>query len=169
MQARHFLLQQGLALHTVCAYQPEQFLREGLSYLKSYYRQEWDSSWDEHWSPHQLARHHHECLAAQELSAFGAGMRTEHRQPTLADISSALDRGHLVWISVDNRWGEVDCHAILVYGRRRTTFDVYSPEISGSCLQQYHRKQLDKVWLRSEGMTAVRRCEPEQRCAGRAP
>jgi hypothetical protein len=71
------------------------------------------------------------------LSAFGARMRTEHRQPTLADISSALDRSRLVWIGC----GEVDCHAVLVHGQRGNVFDVYSPEVSRS----------DKVWLRSEG------------------
>ena len=34
--ARRFLLQQGLSVHLVCAYEPERFL---------YSRQEWDSSW----------------------------------------------------------------------------------------------------------------------------
>jgi hypothetical protein len=87
-------------------------------------------------------------------------MRTEHRQPTLADIRGALDRGRLVWISVDNDWGQVDCHAALVYGQRGDVFDVYSPELTRSCLQQYRRRRLDRVWLRSEGMTAVWRREP---------
>jgi hypothetical protein len=82
-------------------------------------------------------------------------MRTEHRQPTLADVCGALDCGGLVWVSVDNNWGEVDCHAVLVYGRRGNVFDVYSPELSRGCLQQHHRRQLDRMWLRSEGMTAV--------------
>jgi hypothetical protein len=153
--ARRFLLQQGLSLHTVCAYEPVRFLREGVNYLRRYYRQEWDSSWDEYWTQHRLERHRRECLAAQELSSFGARMRTEHRQPTLADIYTALDRGRLVWVSVDNNWGEVDCHAVLVYGQRGNRFDVYSPEVSGNCLQQYRRRRLDGVWLRSEGMTAV--------------
>ncbi|MDQ5856578.1 MAG: hypothetical protein M3302_09815, partial [Actinomycetota bacterium] len=61
----------------------------------------------------------------------------------------------LVWISVDNDWDDVDCHAVLVYGQRGNVFDVYSPEISGSCLQQYRRRRLDRVWLRSEGITTV--------------
>ncbi|MGH3717581.1 MAG: hypothetical protein ACRDRI_01835 [Pseudonocardiaceae bacterium] len=154
-RARRLLLQQGLSLHTMCAYEPERFLREGLDYLRCYYRQEWDSSWEEYWTPHRLEWHRRECLAARELSAFGARMRTEHRQPTLADIRDALDRGRLVWVSVDNDWGEVDCHAVLVYGRRGEVFDVYSPEVSGSCLQRYRRRQLDRVWLRGEGMTVV--------------
>lgn len=158
-RARHFLLQQGLSLQMVCAYESERFLREGVDYLRRYYRQEWDSSWDEYWTPHRLERHRHECLAAQELSAFGARMRTEHRQPTLADITSALDRGCIVWISVDNNWGDVDCHAVLVYGLRGNMFDVYSPELSRSCLQQYRRRRLDRLWLRTEGMTAVWRGE----------
>jgi hypothetical protein len=158
--ARLFLLRQGLFLHTVCAYEPERFLQEGVDYLRRYYRQEWDSSWDEHWTQHQLERHRRECLAAQELSGFGARMRTEHRQPTLADIRGALDRGRLVWLSVDNDWGEVDCHAVLVYGQRGNVFDVYSPEISRSCLQQYRCRRLDRAWLRSEGMTAVWRGGP---------
>ncbi|MCA1835990.1 MAG: hypothetical protein LC721_06595 [Actinobacteria bacterium] len=156
-RARHFLLQQGLSLQMVCAYEPERFLREGVDYLRRYYRREWDASWDEYWTPHRLERHRHECLAGQELSAFGGRMRTEHRQPTLADITGALDRGCIVWISVDNNWGEVDCHAVLVYGWRGNVFDVYSPELSGSCLQQYRPKRLDRVWLHTEGMTAVRR------------
>jgi hypothetical protein len=159
-RARHFLLQQGLSLQMVCAYEPERFLREGVDYLRRYYRREWDASWDEYWTPHRLERHRHECLAAQELSAFGARMRTEHRQPTLADMTGALDRGCVVWISVDNNWGEVDCHAVLVYGRRGNMFDVYSPELSGSCLRQYRRNRLDRVWLHTEGMTAVRRAGP---------
>ena len=158
--ARRFLLQQGLSLHVVCAYKPERFLQEGFDYLRRYYRQEWDSSWDEYWTRHRLERHRHECLAAQELSTFGTRLRTEHRQPTLADIRDALNRGRLVWVSVDNSWGKVDCHAVLVYGQRGNVFDVYSPEVSRSCLQQYHRRRLDKVWLRSEGMTAVWRGEP---------
>ncbi|MGH3974159.1 MAG: hypothetical protein ACRDS9_12670 [Pseudonocardiaceae bacterium] len=158
--ARHFLLRQGLSLHVVCAYEPERFLREGVDYLRRYYRQEWDSSWNEYWTRHRLERHRRECLAAQELSTFGVRMRTEHRQPTLADICGALDCGHLVWISVDNNWGDVDCHAVLVYGQRGNVFDVYSPEISRSGLQQYHRRRLDKVWLRSEGMTTVWRRKP---------
>jgi hypothetical protein len=153
--ARRFLLQQGLCLHMVCAYEPERFLREGFDYLRRYYRHEWDSSWDEYWTLDQLERHRRECLAAQELSTFGAGMRTEHRQPTLADIRDALDRGRLVWVSVDNDWGEVDCHAVLIYGQRGNVFDVYSPEVSRRCLRQYHRRQLDRVWLPSEGITAV--------------
>ena len=82
-------------------------------------------------------------------------MRSGQRQRTLAESRRALDRGCVVWLSVDNDWGEVDCHAVLVYGQRRNAFDVYSPEISGSCLQQYRPRQLDSVWLRSEGMTAV--------------
>lgn len=159
---RRFLLEQGLSLHLVCAYETERFLHEGFDYLRHFYCQEWDSSWDEHWTPHHLERHRHECLAAQELSIFGARMLTEHRQPTLADVRDALDRGCVVWLSIDNDWGEVDCHAVLVYGRRRNVFDVYSPEISGSCLQQYRRRQLDRVWLRSEGMTAVWRGEPRR-------
>ncbi|MGH3934633.1 MAG: hypothetical protein ACRDS1_06600 [Pseudonocardiaceae bacterium] len=153
--ARRLLLQQDLSLHVVCAYQPERFLREGVNYLRRYYRQDWDSSWDEYWTPHQLQRHRRECLAAHQLSTFGARMRTEHRQPTLADLRAALDLGRLVWISVDNDWGKVDCHAVLVYGQQGKVFDVYSPEISRSGLQQYHRKQLDRMWLRSEGMTVV--------------
>ncbi|HWR47078.1 MAG TPA: hypothetical protein VN327_05595 [Pseudonocardiaceae bacterium] len=153
--ARRFLLQQGLSLHIVCAYEPERFLREGFDYLRRYYRQEWDSSWDEYWTRHRLERHRRECVATQELSTFGARMRTEHRQPTLADIRSALDRGRLVWVSLDNDWGEVDCHAVLVYGQRGNVFDVYSPEASDGCLQQYRRRRLDRVWLRSEGMTTV--------------
>src|SRR5918998_2082681 len=153
--ARRFLLQQGLCLQMVCAYEPERFLQEGLDYLRRYYRQEWDSSWDEYWTRHRLEQHRCECLATQELSIFGARMRTEHRVPTLADIRGALDRGHLVWISVDNNWADVDCHAVLVCGQRGNVFDIYSPEISRSCLQQYHRRRLDRVWLRSEGMTAM--------------
>ncbi|MGB6165607.1 MAG: hypothetical protein WCF33_23645 [Pseudonocardiaceae bacterium] len=154
-EARRFLLQQGLCLHLVGAYQPQRFLREGIDYLRRYYRQDWDSSWDEYWTPHQLARHRRECLAAQELSAFGPRMRTEHRQPTLTDIRDALDRSRLVWVSVDNDWGEVGCHAVLVYGQRGTVFDVYSPEVSRHCLRQHRRRQWDKVWLPSEGITAV--------------
>jgi hypothetical protein len=158
--ARRFLLQHGLSLHVVCAYEPERFLQEGFDYLRRYYRQEWDSSWDEYWTRHRLERHRHECLAARELSTFGTRLRTEHRQPTLADIRDALNRGRLVWVSVDNNWGTVDCHAVLVYGQRGNVFDVYSPEVSRSGLQQYHRRRLDKVWLRSEGMTAVWRGAP---------
>jgi hypothetical protein len=153
-RARRFLLQQGLSLHTVCTYEHERFLQEGLDYLRCYYHQEWDSSWEEYWTRDRLERHRRECLATQELSAFGARMRTEHRQPTLADIRGALDHGRLVWISVDNDWGQVDCHAVLVYGQRGNVFDVYSPEVSRSCLQQYRRRRLNRVWLRSEGMTA---------------
>ncbi|MGH3867581.1 MAG: hypothetical protein ACRDQ4_15865 [Pseudonocardiaceae bacterium] len=154
-EARRFLLQQGLRLHMVCAYEPERFLREGFDYLRRYYRQEWDSSWDEYWTPDQLERHRRECLAAHELSTVGPRMRTEHRQPTLADICGALDRGRLVWVSVDNGWDEVGTHAVLIYGQRGNVFDVYSPEVSRHCLQQYHRRRLDRVWLRSEGITAV--------------
>ncbi len=161
-RARRFLLQQGLSLHLVCAYDPERFLQEGVDYLRHYYRQEWDSSWDEYWSPHQLDRHRRECLMAQEWSTFGDLMRIEHREPTLGDICDALDRGRLIWISVDNDWGELDCHAVLVYGRRGNTFDVYSPEVSGSGLRQYHRRRLARVWLRSEGVTAVWRHEPDR-------
>lgn len=157
---RRFLLQQGLSLHLVCAYEPERFLREGFNYLKRYYRQEWDSSWEEYWTPHRLEWHRRECLTARELSTFGARIRTEHRQPTLADIRSALDRGRLVWVSLDNDWEEVDCHAVLIYGHRGNAFDVYSPENSRRCLQQYHRRRLDRVWLHSEGMTAMWRREP---------
>jgi hypothetical protein len=152
----------------VCAYEPERFLQEGFDYLRRYYSQEWDSSWDEYWTRHRLERHRHECLAAQELGTFGARMRTEHRQPTLADICGALDRGGLVWVSVDNYWGKVDCHAVLVYGQRGNVFDVYSPEVSHSCLQQYRRRQLDRVWLRGEGMTAVWRREPTSHPPGEA-
>ncbi len=158
--ARRFLLQQGLSLHLVCAYQPERFLQEGLDYLRRYYCREWDSTWDEYWTPPRLDRHRRECLMSQELNTFGARMRTEHREPTLADLCDALDRGRLLWISVDNDRGELDCHAVLVYGRRGNTFDVYSPEVSRSGLQQYHRRRLNRVWLRSEGMTAVWRHEP---------
>ncbi len=153
-RARRFLLQQGLSLHLVCAYEPARFLQGGVDYLRRYYRQEWDSSWDEYWTPHRLEQHQLECLVAQEL---GARMRTEHRAPTLADLDGALDCGRVVWISVDNHWGEVDCHAVLVYGRRGNVFDVYSPETSGSCLRQYRRRRLERVWLRSEGMTSVGR------------
>jgi hypothetical protein len=159
---RRLLLQQGLALQMVCAYEPERFLQDGLDYLRRYYRQEWDSSWDEYWTRHRLKQHHRECLAERELSTFGARMRTEHRAPTLADLRGALDRGGLVWISVDNDWGEADCHAVLVYGHQSNVFDVYSPEISRSCLQQYRGRRLDKVWLRSEGMTAVWRHNRER-------
>lgn len=155
VRVRRFLLQQGLSLHLVGAYDPEQFLREGLDYLRRYYRPQWDSEWERYWSAPRLERHRQECLAARELSTFGARMRTEHRQPTLADIHEALDRGCLVWISLDNDWDQVDCHAVLVYGQRGTVFDVYSPELSPRCLRRYHRRQLDRVWLRSEGMTAL--------------
>ncbi|HJT02646.1 MAG TPA: hypothetical protein VJ757_03315, partial [Pseudonocardiaceae bacterium] len=154
-RARRLLLEHGLSLHLVCAYEPERFLHEGIDYLRSYYHHEWDSTWDEYWTSHRLQRHHHECLAAQGLSTFGARMHTEHRRPTLADITSAVDRGCLVWISADNGWGDVDCHAVLVYGRRANMFDVYSPELSRSCLQQYRRRRLNRMWLPTEGMTAV--------------
>jgi hypothetical protein len=160
VRTRRFLLQQGLSLHLVCAYEPERFLQEGFDYLRRYYRQEWDSSWEEYWTPHRLERHRRECLAAQELSTFGTRMRTEHRQPTLADIRGALDRGRLVWVSLDNDWGEVDCHAVLVYGHRGNVFDVYSPEVSRRYLQQYRPRRLDRMWLRSEGITAMWRREP---------
>jgi hypothetical protein len=168
-EARRFLLQQGLCLHLVCAYEPQRFLQEGLDYLRRYYRQAWDSSWDQYWTPHRLERHRRECLAAKELDTFGVRMRTEHRQPTLADIRSALDHGRLVWVSVDNDWGNVDCHAVLVYGQRDNVFDVYSPEVSGSCLQHYRSRQLDKVWLPSEGMTAVWRSEPSRGAGEQRP
>lgn len=158
--ARRFLLEQGLSLRMVCAYQPERYLQEGFDYLRHYYCQEWDSSWDEYWTSQRLERHRRECLAAQELSTFGARMLAEYRQPTLPDIGRALDRGCVVWLSVDNDWGEVDCHAVLVYGQRGNVFDVYSPEVSDTCLQQYRRRELDRVWLRSEGMTAVWRHAP---------
>ncbi len=154
-RTRRFLLQQGLSLHVVGAYEPERFLREGVDYLRRYYRQEWASAWDEYWTPDRLDQHRRECLVTQGLSAFGARTRTEHRQPTLADLRDALDRGHVVWISVENGWGEVGCHAVLVYGQRGNMFDVYSPELSGSCLQQYRRRRLDRLWLRNEGMTAM--------------
>jgi hypothetical protein len=154
-RARRFLLEQGLSLHLICAYEPERFLHEGVDYLRCYYRREWDSSWDGYWTSDRLERHHRECLAAQELSTFGVRMRTEHRQPTLADITSALDCGCIVWISVDNDWGEVDCHAVLVYGQRGNIFDVYSPELSRRCLRRYRRRRLDRVWLRTEGMTTI--------------
>lgn len=153
--ARRLLLQQDLSLQMVCAYEPQRFLHEGLDYLRRYYHQEWDTSWDEYWTRQRLQRHHRECLATQEVSSFGARMRTEHRVPTLADIRGALDRGHLVWISVDNDWDDVDCHAVLVYGQRGNVFNVYSPEISRSCLQQYRGRRLDRMWLRSEGITTV--------------
>ncbi len=152
---RRFLLQQGLYLHVVCAYQPERFLCEGIDYLRSYYRREWDSTWGEYWTHHRLERHRRECLAMRELGTFGSRMRTEHREPTLADISGAVARGRLAWISVDNDWGEVDSHAVLVYGQRGDVFDLYSPEVSRRCLQRYRGKRLDRMWLRSEGMTVM--------------
>ncbi|MGH8574221.1 MAG: hypothetical protein ACREX8_16840 [Gammaproteobacteria bacterium] len=157
---RRFLLQQGLSLHVVCAYDPERFLQEGADYLRRFYHEEWDSSWDEYWTPARLERHRHECRVAHELSEFGARMRTEHREPTLADIRGALACGGVVWVSVDNGWSEVDCHAVLVHGWRGNVLDVYSPEVLGSCLQRYRRRRLDRVWLRSEGMTAVRSVGP---------
>jgi hypothetical protein len=67
------------------------------------------------------------CLEAHELSAFGARMWTEHSQPTLSDISSALDRG-----------------------QRGNVFDVYSPEVSRSGLQRYRRRAV------GQGMAAQR-------------
>jgi hypothetical protein len=158
--ARRLLLQQGLALHLVSAYEHARFLQEGAEYLRRYYHQEWDPVWEEFWTPHRLERHRRECLSVQELTIFGARMRTEYRQPTLADICGALDRGRLVWISIDNGRGEVDSHAVLVYGQRGNAFDVYSPEVMRSCLQRYHLARLDRVWLRSEGMTSVWRYEP---------
>lgn len=154
-QARRFLLHQGLSLHLVCAYQPEQFLREGLDYLRRYYCRDWNTTWDGYWTTHRLERHRSECLAARQLTNFGARMRTEHRQPTLSDLCEALDHGGLAWISIDNDWGDIDCHAVLVYARRGNVFDVYSPEISRSCLRRYRRSRLRRVWLRSEGMTVV--------------
>lgn len=154
-EARRFLLRQGLSLHVVGTYEPERFLEEGIDYLKRYYHREWDRSWEEYWTPHRLERQRRECLVTRELSTFGARTRSEHRQPTLADVSGALDCDGLVWISVDNGWGEVDCHAVLVYGQRGGVFDVYSPEISRSGLQRYRKGRLNKMWLRSEGMTAV--------------
>lgn len=154
-RARRLLLQQGLSMHVVCAYDPARFLHEGVDYLRRYYHHEWDSSWDEYWTSHRLQRHRHECLAAQELSSFRTRMCIEHRRPSLADITSAVDHGNIVWISVDNDWGEVDCHAVLVHGRRGSVFDVYSPELSRSCLQKYRRRRLNRMWLRSEGLTAV--------------
>ncbi|MGH3763682.1 MAG: hypothetical protein ACRDS0_00735 [Pseudonocardiaceae bacterium] len=162
-EARRFLLQQGLCLHLVCAYKPERFLLEGFDYLRRYYRRTWDSSWDEYWTPHRLERHRCECLAALELSTVATRMRAENREPTLADIRSALDRGRLVWISVASDWDEVDCHAVLVYAQRGNAFEVYSPELSRGCLQQYRRRRLERLWLRSEGMTAVWRSEPAHR------
>jgi hypothetical protein len=158
--ARRLLLQQGLGLHLVGAYEPARFLQEGADYLRRYYSQEWDSSWEEFWTPHRLERHRRECLGTQELNIFGARMRTEYRQPTLADILRALNQGRLVWISVDNDRGEVDSHAVLVYGWQGKVFKVYSPEVSRSCLQRYRLARLDRVWLRSEGMTSVWRYEP---------
>ena len=152
---RRFLLQQGLSLHRVCAYRPERFVQEGIGYLRSYYHQEWDSSWDAYWTPEQLARNRRECLATLELNAYGDRMRTEYREPALADILTVLDRGGVAWISIDNYRGEVACHAVLVYARKRNVFRVYSPELSGNCLRRYRRRRLERVWLRSEGMTAV--------------
>lgn len=160
---RRFLLRQGLALNLVCSYEPQRFLRDGIRYLRRFYCQEWNSSWEQHWTPHTLQRHQQECLVADELSTFGARMRTEYRQPTLADIHTALDHGQLVMISIDNHGGTVGCHAVLVYGRRRDVFEVYSPEISRNCRQRYRERQLDQVWLRSEGMTAVWRPESRRR------
>jgi hypothetical protein len=156
-RARRLLLEQGLSLELVCAYQPERFLSEGVDYLRHYYSQDWDRSWDQYWSTHRLERHRRECLAAQELSTFAGRMQVEYRQPTLADVTDALHRGCLVWISIDNGWGKVDCHAVLVYGQRGNRFDIYSPEISRRGLRQYRRRWLDRMWLRTEGMTAVRR------------
>lgn len=156
-RARRLLLEQGLSLELVCAYQPERFLREGVDYLRRYYSQDWGRSWDQYWSTPRLERHRRECVAAYELRTFGDRMQVEYRQPTLADVTDALDRGCLVWISVDNGFGEVDCHAVLVYDQRGNTFDIYSPEISRHGLRQYRRRRLDKTWLRTEGMTAVRR------------
>jgi hypothetical protein len=37
-----------------------------------------------------------------------------------------------VWVSVDNDWGKVDCHTVLVYGERGNVFGVCSPELSTS-------------------------------------
>ena len=85
-RARHLLLQQGLSLQMVCAYEPERFLREGVDYLRRYYHQEWDLSWDEYWTPDRLARHRHECLAAQELSAFENDLATRYA----SEFSEAL-------------------------------------------------------------------------------
>lgn len=158
-RVRRFLLQQGMSLHMVSAYEPDRFLREGLDYLRRYYRKEWDSSWDEYWTPHRMEQNRQECLATLELTTFGARVRTEHREPTLADLRDALDCGRLVWISVDNGWDGVGCHAVLVHGRQGTGFDVYSPEVSGSCLRRYRGRRLSRMWLRSEGMTAVWRTE----------
>jgi hypothetical protein len=154
-RARRFLLQQGLSLHVVCAYEPARFLQEGVDYLRRYYRREWEASWETYWTAQRLEQHRHECLAAQELSSFGAAMRAEYRQPTVADITWALDRGGLVWISIDNGRGEVDCHAVLIYGRHGNTFEIYSPETSRSCLQQHRGRRLEKMWLRTEGMTVI--------------
>jgi len=167
VRARGLLLRHGLSLHVVGAYQPARFLQEGLAYLRRYYRQEWDHAWEQYWTPPRLEQHRRECLAACELSTFGARMRTEHRQPTLADIHDALDRGRLVWVSLDNDGGGVDCHAVLIYGQRGRVFDVYSPEVSGSCLQRYSRRRLSRRWLRSEGITVMWRGEPRSGALGR--
>lgn len=155
VRVRRFLLQQGLRLHLVCAYEPERFLREGLAYLRGYYRHEWDAGWDRYWTAQQVERHRFECRAVRELASFGAALRTEHRQPTLVDLHAALGFGRLVWLSVDNASAGVDCHAVLVQRRHLGGFSVYSPENSGNCLRWYRPSRMGRVWLRTEGMTAV--------------
>ena len=81
------------------------------------------------------------------------GARVEHRQPTLADIRGALDRGRLVWVSADNDWDQVDCHAVLVYGQRGTVFDVYRDTVAPT-------HALTGLRLLNPGSPTDRRCQP---------
>jgi hypothetical protein len=149
------LAQRGLSLRRVGEHDSGRLLAEGVDYLRWYYRDEWSEEWERHCTPEWLAQQREDCFQDRRVRAY-PHVIDEHRRPNLGDVRRALDSGQVVVLALAVGQTAM-CHTVLVHGHLGRAFELYEPQHrdTDTTLYSMSASHLRRLWLPSEGMTAI--------------
>lgn len=118
LEARFYLLRQGLRCVVVERFEVARFVREGLSYLHKLHGDNWGSAHEAYFTPREVERqrqiHLHDMLRLRPYVASGAF--AEERHPSIQNIADHLRLGRVVDVTLEgnDHWK----HAALIVPER---------------------------------------------------
>jgi hypothetical protein len=155
LEIYYMLLRNGMQMHSICSYDRERLFREGLPYLRHYYRKDWGPEWEAYFTPDWFARQREYYTRLRRANTQYRRFEIEERRdPTVFDIMRLIQSGWLAWVTVGYEESLMS-HTALIYAMDGVSVRLYYPDTRNT-LRSWNRSVLARLWRPREGVIGVR-------------